>query len=304
MGAEQSAEEASTAPPPRKEAGWAMTQCTALGLVEEGRGALNLLSCACTALGEVENEVDDVTFPVEHEEAVHRRRSLRSGQRIDEFTTTTTVDEPRPVTFEEATGAGRILDAARRSRAQEVRESEANFMKEFSNLMATGITVHLEVPPTGTTLPVHLLLAPGGAIEWHSRGDNDTPRSGRLALDEISSVQTNPDPASLGFDLAARSFRVVDQSGDAKLFHADSKDICSLLVDGLVMMVKRGRRLKKRKGRLRGNSVKPLPPPTFEKHDDSHQASPSSSSSSPVVVLPGGGGGSQLKDIQNTLLEA
>mmetsp|Transcript_2896 Transcript_2896/g.8743 ORF Transcript_2896/g.8743 Transcript_2896/m.8743 type:complete len:290 (-) Transcript_2896:2610-3479(-) len=287
MGAEQSSSQGGSGEGSGD--GWAQAQCTALGLVEEA-STFNLLSCACTALGEASDEVDDVTFPVEADEdselsaqtqrALRTARSLRSasgGRRIDEFTTSAIVDEPppadRPMTFEEATG-GRVVDAARRSRAQEVRESEANFMKEFSNMMTTGLTVQLKLPKGGT-LPVHLLLAPGGAIEWHYRQD-DAARSGRLALDEISSVQTNPDPATLGFDLAQRSFQVLNQSGDAKLFHADSKDICSLLVDGLVMLVKRSLRLKKKKKKIRSGSLKPVP---------------SSSSSE----------GNQLKDIQNQL---
>ena len=47
-----------------------------------------------------------------------------------------------PVTFEQATGAAR-LEAARRCRAAEVTESERQFMREFTAMMAAGLVVVL-----------------------------------------------------------------------------------------------------------------------------------------------------------------
>ena len=251
MGNEQSSSESS-------EGGWGL-QCAALGMdadsSHEKSSGFSLLSCACTALGPDDGTEDDIVFksPVDHREEQPRSRALRSSQRQEEFSTT----QESPMTFEEATGATR-LDAARRSRAQEVKESEANFLREFQNMMTTGLTVQFRQSPEHL-MPVHLLMQ-GSAIEWHYRDVNGEPMDGKLDLDNVSLVQGNPDPATLGFDLAARSFVVINHQGHSHLFHTDSKDVCSLLVDGLVMLVKRTKKTVKKKRPLqqRNNSLKDI----------------------------------------------
>lgn len=140
-------------------------------------------------------------------------------------------------------------DDVRRSRAQEVRESEQNFLREFTAMMKTGLTVAMRDrggEPDSLT-PVHLMLVSTGkhaAIEWHYRDESDLPVTGHAMLGEISAVSPNPDPARLGHELSSRSF-LVTMRDDALLFHADSKDICSLLVDGLQMCIKRKQRPRK-----------------------------------------------------------
>ena len=79
--------------------------------------------------------------------------------------------------------------------------------------------------------------------------------SGRVSLDEIAAVNAEPDPGTLGYDLAARSFVVVPRSGPDLLFHAENKDICALVVDGLQMLVKDHRRRARKSHELRKKSL-------------------------------------------------
>ena len=256
MGAEQSTAQGGN--------DWGL-QCAALGLDLEENSSL--LACACTAFGE-DDQTDDVVTE-RPSELETKSRSMRSGRITEEFTTT-------PVTFDEATGTQRF-DAARRSRAQEVRDSEANFLREFSTMMRTGLTVQLR--RDDDTVAVHLLLVPQNAIEWHYRDADNNVTNGRLLLDDIDTVQPNPEPQTLGFELASRSFLVQTKQCDSHLFHCDSKDISSLLVDGILMLVKRSARaLRKKKRKSESEGKKKI-------------SSPSSSSS-----------GQHLKDIQNTTL--
>uniref|UniRef100_A0A7S3NGQ8 Uncharacterized protein n=1 Tax=Aureoumbra lagunensis TaxID=44058 RepID=A0A7S3NGQ8_9STRA len=253
-------------------ASWGATSCTGY---EQASGFNMLVSCACSALGDVNDEVDDMTMeelagiPANSNGASRTSRSMRShssgGGRVEELPLqdNTTMNNA-PMSYEEATGTAR-LESARRSRAAEVRESEAVFLREFLAMMKTGLTLLLRHASDGSMLPVHLLLVPSGsrgsAIEWHYRDESGHPQTGRLPVQEVAAVQPNPQPAELGFQLAARSFIIVNQSGDALLFHADTTDVCSLLVDGLLMLVKK---IKKRALRKRGGSL----PPNKKKVDD------------------------------------
>lgn len=210
--------------------------CTTL-FDDDAAGIRMLVGCACTAMGEI-TEGEEHEIPIEH---------------MPTATYPEEVESSGPMTFEEATGTAR-LDAARRSRAQEVRESEQNFLKEFTTMMRTGLTVVMRGADDKLT-PVHLMLVPykhgATAIEWHFRDQNDKPNTGRLPLDDIATVSPNPDVNRLGFEVAARSF-VVASVHDADyplFFHADSKDICSLLVDGLQMCIKRRRKRRGAKNR-------------------------------------------------------
>lgn len=221
-------------------------------LLDDATSLRMLVSCACTAIGDIA-DLEEHEIPVEHVVASSEPRALLA----DEIMATN-----EPMTFAEATGTAR-LDAARRSRAQEVRESEQNFLREFTTMMRTGLTVIMRYE-NDELAPVHLMLVPykqgASAVEWHYRDRDDKPVTGRMLLDDISSVSPNPDPARLGFDLAARSFVVTSgNDGESLLFHADSKDICSLLVDGLQMCIKRKR--KRRAAKNRANAKAPVVAP-------------------------------------------
>ena len=169
-----------------------------------------------------------------------------------------------PMTFEQATGAAR-LDEARRTRAAEVTESERNFVREFTAMLVTGLVVMLRVDADasygvdGGVNPEDA-TAPGGcvAVTLALKQDRGSPvveyvclstnSVGRVALGGIASVTAEPDPTELGYDLSARSFVVAPKDGADLLFHTENKDICSLVVDGLQMLIKdHARRAAKRK---------------------------------------------------------
>ena len=79
-------------------------------------------------------------------------------------------EEPlaEPVTFEQATGAARF-EAARRCRAAEVTESERQFMREFTAMMAAGLVVVLRVDGSdGVAVTLSLQEFRNEPIlEWH-----------------------------------------------------------------------------------------------------------------------------------------
>ena len=105
-----------------------------------------------------------------------------------------------PVTFEQATGAAR-LEAARRCRAAEVTESERQFMREFTAMMAAGLVVVLRVDGSdGVAVTLSLQEFRNEPIlEWHFTENGER---GRLSLSDIQTVRGQ----SLNDELARRSF--------------------------------------------------------------------------------------------------
>ena len=59
-------------------------------------------------------------------------------------------------------------------------------------------------------------------------------------------AQDKPYPAHLPEDLNLRSFIIEAKGGESLLFHAESCDICSLIVDGLQMVIRDQRRAAKK----------------------------------------------------------
>jgi hypothetical protein len=140
-------------------------------------------------------------------------------------------EEPlaEPVTFEQATGAAR-LEAARRCRAAEVTESERQFMREFTAMMAAGLVVVLRVDSDGVAVTLSLQEFRNEPIlEWHFTENGER---GRLSLSDIQTVRGQ----QLNDDLARRSF-VIEGRDRVLVFHCETPDICALVVDGLAMLV-------------------------------------------------------------------
>ena len=141
-------------------------------------------------------------------------------------------EEPlaEPVTFEEATGAAR-LEAARRCRAAEVTESERQFMREFTAMMAAGLVVVLRVDGSdGVAVTLSLQEFRNEPIlEWHFTENGER---GRLSLSDIQTVRGQ----QLNDDLARRSF-VIEGRDRVLVFHCETPDICALVIDGLAMLV-------------------------------------------------------------------
>ncbi len=134
-----------------------------------------------------------------------------------------------PVTFEQATGAAR-LEAARRCRAAEVTESERQFMREFTAMMAAGLVVVLRVDSDGVAVTLSLQEFRNEPIlEWHF---TETGERGRLSLSDIQLVRGQ----QLNDDLARRSF-VIEGVDRVLVFHCETPDICALVIDGLAMLV-------------------------------------------------------------------
>ena len=135
-----------------------------------------------------------------------------------------------PVTFEQATGAAR-LEAARRCRAAEVTESERQFMREFTAMMAAGLVVVLRVDGSdGVAVTLSLQEFRNEPIlEWHFTENGER---GRLSLSDIQTVRGQ----SLNDELARRSF-VIEGRDRVLVFHSETPDICALVVDGLAMLV-------------------------------------------------------------------
>ena len=143
-----------------------------------------------------------------------------------------TEEEPlaEPVTFEQATGAAR-LEAARRCRAAEVTESERQFMREFTAMMAAGLVVVLRVDGSdGVAVTLSLQEFRNEPIlEWHFTENGER---GRLSLSDIQLVRGQ----QLNDDLARRSF-VIEGRDRVLVFHCETPDICALVIDGLAMLV-------------------------------------------------------------------
>ena len=141
-------------------------------------------------------------------------------------------EEPlaEPVTFEQATGAAR-LEATRRCRAAEVTESERQFMREFTAMMAAGLVVVLRVDGSdGVAVTLSLQEFRNEPIlEWHF---TETGERGRLSLSDIQLVRGQ----QLNDDLARRSF-VIEGVDRVLVFHCETPDICALVIDGLAMLV-------------------------------------------------------------------
>ena len=141
-------------------------------------------------------------------------------------------EEPlaEPVTFEQATGAAR-LEAARRCRAAEVTESERQFMREFTAMMAAGLVVVLRVDGSdGVAVTLSLQEFRNEPIlEWHFTENGER---GRLSLSDIQLVRGQ----ALNDELARRSF-VIEGRDRVLVFHAETRDICALVIDGLAMLV-------------------------------------------------------------------
>ena len=135
-----------------------------------------------------------------------------------------------PVTFEQATGAAR-LEAARRCRAAEVTESERQFMREFTAMMAAGLVVVLRVDGSdGVAVTLSLQEFRNEPIlEWHF---TETGERGRLSLSDIQLVRGQ----QVSDDLARRSF-VIEGVDRVLVFHFETPDICALVIDGLAMLV-------------------------------------------------------------------
>ena len=135
-----------------------------------------------------------------------------------------------PVTFEQATGAAR-LEAARRCRAAEVTESERQFMREFTAMMAAGLVVVLRVDGSdGVAVTLSLQEFRNEPIlEWHF---TETGERGRLSLSDIQTVRGQ----QLNDELARRSF-VIEGRDRVLVFHSETPDICALVIDGLAMLV-------------------------------------------------------------------
>ena len=134
-----------------------------------------------------------------------------------------------PVTFEQATGAAR-LEAARRCRAAEVTESERQFMREFTAMMAAGLVVVLRVDSDGVAVTLSLQEFRNEPIlEWHFTENGER---GRLSLSDIQTVRGQ----QLNDDLARRSF-VIEGRDRVLVFHCETPDICALVIDGLAMLV-------------------------------------------------------------------
>ena len=155
-------------------------------------------------------------------------------------------EEPlaEPVTFEQATGAAR-LEAARRCRAAEVTESERQFMREFTAMMAAGLVVVLRVDGSdGVAVTLSLQEFRNEPIlEWHFTENGER---GRLSLSDIQLVRGQ----QLNDDLARRSF-VIEGRDRVLVFHCETPDICALVIDGLAMLVAdHKRRMQRRRSSL------------------------------------------------------
>ena len=135
-----------------------------------------------------------------------------------------------PVTFEQATGAAR-LDQARRCRAAEVTESERQFMREFTAMMAAGLVVVLQVKDSdGVAVNLSLQeLRNEPVLEWRVA---ESEERGHLSLKDVVKVRGQ----NLLDALAKRSF-VIEGADQTLVFHAETGDICALVIDGLEMLV-------------------------------------------------------------------
>ena len=123
------------------------------------------------------------------------------------------------------------MEAARRCRAAEVTESERQFMREFTAMMAAGLVVVLRVDGSdGVAVTLSLQEFRNEPIlEWHF---TETGEKGRLSLSDIQTVRGQ----QLNDDLARRSF-VIEGRDRVLVFHCETPDICALVIDGLAMLV-------------------------------------------------------------------
>ena len=123
------------------------------------------------------------------------------------------------------------LEAARRCRAAEVTESERQFMREFTAMMAAGLVVVLRVDGSdGVAVTLSLQEFRNEPIlEWHFTENGER---GRLSLSDIQTVRGQ----SLNDELARRSF-VIEGRDRVLVFHSETPDICALVIDGLAMLV-------------------------------------------------------------------
>ena len=225
-----------------------------------------LESCACAGtMNEAEDDMDekpehdmddrhvarggDLSFP---------SRSMRSAPGgPSELTNPANPASETPMTFEQATGQ-QSINQERRARAYEVAESEHNFMREFSAMMKSGLTVvrRQRLDDGGAAavefdggVQVHLVLdiAKGGLVSWTLFAEEGQQgEAGRMPLANINRVKDKPYPAHLPEDLNLRSFIIEARGGESLLFHAESCDICSLIVDGLKMVIRDQHRATKR----------------------------------------------------------
>lgn len=246
-------------------------------------------------MGEVHEDGDELPVEIPTECGAARPRALRSSNaaatpyeaptlgspttpRTPGYRPTTPYETPLsgaapppPMTFEQATGAAR-LDEARRTRAAEVTESERNFVREFTAMMVTGLVVMLRSDDASSPedarpacVAVNLALKQDrGApvVEWQVLAQD---KRGQVALGEISAIHAEPSPDELGYDLSARSFVVQPKDGAPLLFHAENKDICSLVVDGLQMLMKDHKRRLKKSATKKSHGKKTLGAPPAAK---------------------------------------
>jgi hypothetical protein len=143
---------------------------------------------------------------------------------------TAPAEAAEPVTFEQATGAAR-LDQARRCRAAEVTESERQFMREFTAMMTAGLVVVLQVKDSdGVAVNLSLQeLRNEPVLEWRVA---ESEERGHLSLSDVVKVRGQ----NLLDALAKRSF-VIEGADQTLVFHAETGDICALVIDGLEMLV-------------------------------------------------------------------
>ena len=117
-------------------------------------------------------------------------------------------EEPlaEPVTFEQATGPPDSRPRA--CRAAEVTESERQFMREFTAMMAAGLVVVLRVDGSdGVAVTLSLQEFRNEPIlEWHF---TETGERGRLSLSDIQTVRGQ----QLNDELARRSFVIEVEIG-------------------------------------------------------------------------------------------
>ena len=85
----------------------------------------------------------------------------------------------------------------------------------------------------------------------------------KAAVGDLARQQAIAD--ELGYDLSARSFVVQPKDGAALLFHAENKDICSLVVDGLQMLMKDHKRRLKKSATKKSHGKKTLGAPPAAK---------------------------------------
>ncbi|KAJ1454307.1 hypothetical protein M885DRAFT_522157 [Pelagophyceae sp. CCMP2097] len=201
-----------------------------------------VVSCACTAMGEVPDD-DDAPIEAQAQLRARSRSSLRS-QSVPPQAYYAEAPSSGAMTFEQGTQRT-FYDAARETRKAEVKKSESVFMNEFITMLKSGVSVRQRTGNEEEAVKIRL-VQPASAkgapqkqliIEWLLEATE--AQLGAIALGDIVVILAAADEKELGgYHDSYKSFKIQPRKGNAVVFHCDDADINSLLVDGLGMLVK------------------------------------------------------------------